>query len=66
MMLIRKKTGYAKLLATLKYWQLGWKRRKREISMTFILPIVAMRKIGSKVGDEQERGKQKHRGFAEA
>ncbi len=59
-MLTRKKTGDTKFLAAIENWLLGRKLRKSKIVGSSIMPIMAMRKIGSDVGDEQERGKEQY------
>ncbi|MGH7450061.1 MAG: hypothetical protein ACRENG_01815, partial [bacterium] len=66
MMLTRKKTGDAKLLAALKNGWLHLRLRKSKIIVSSTVPIMLMREIGSDVGDEQERGKKQYRDFSDS
>lgn len=66
MMLTRKKTGETKFLAALEIRLLGRRLRKREIVVSSIVPIMAMREIGSDIGDERERGKKQYRDFSDS
>lgn len=64
-MLICKKAGQAQLLAAIENRLPRLRLRKSGVIVSF-LPIMAMREIGSEVGDEQERGKEQNRDFSDS